>query len=357
MFSFFKKIMSSNSCLGVDIGTTSIKVVELEEINNTPFLKSYGLLESYGHLERPNNAIQTSSLKMADNETAELLKLVVKHSGAKTKKAVVSLPSFSAFTTLLEIPEMSDIDTADAMIFQAKQYIPLPTNAVTVDWVKVGQRKNDEDNPIQQILLVSVPNEIVNKYKNIFKIAGLNLVALEIEGLSTARLLTANSNDNVLIVDIGSRSTSIYIAQNGFLKSSAQTDFAGGSLTQTISAGLGIGIRRAEDLKKRCGLTGIGGEYELSTLMMPMLDVIINEAKRVKSNFTNSYHEDAKSVILSGSGANLPGIETYFSEQIGLKSVKANPFSKINYPQEIEPVVKELGPVLTVALGLAIKEF
>ena len=355
-FNFWEKILGSNAYLGIDIGTTSIKVVELVKTKGLPFLRTYGFLESYGHLERPNNAIQTSSLKMLENETVELLKMTVKHSGSHAKTVVASLPSFSAFTTLLEMPLMPDNDTEKIMSFQAKQYIPLPISSVTVDWLRVGEKKDENGDKKQQILLISVPNEIISRYKNIFKAAGLNLVALEIEGLSTARILTTGIAEDTLIIDIGSRSTSIYVAQDGNLKFSGQTDFAGGSLTQTIASGLNIRIRRAEDMKKLRGLTGTGGEYELSTLMMPLLDVIINEAVRVKNNFEKNYSEKVTSVILSGGGANLPGIEKYVEGQINLPVTKAAPFSKITYPPDMEPIVRDLNPSFVVALGLGVKQ-
>ncbi|MDD5547552.1 MAG: type IV pilus assembly protein PilM [Candidatus Pacebacteria bacterium] len=356
-FNFFKKMLSiqDNSYLGVDIGTTSIKVVELMKTKGLPFLKTYGFLESYGHLERLNNAIQTSTLKMLEAETAELLKAVVKQSGAETRQAVASLPSFTAFSTLLELPIMSDIETAQAMAFQVKQYVPLPVGAVTIDWIKVGERKDENGTMKQQIFLVSIPNEVINKYKSIFEKAGLNLMALELEGFSTARVLTSEAKENTLIIDIGSRSTTILVAKEGNLKFAGQTDFAGGSLTQTLSSGLSIRTRRAEDLKKRRGLTGSGGEYELSTLMLPILDVILSEVKRVRNNFESTCKESVEKVILTGGGANLLGIEEYFSEQLGLPAVKASPFAKVDYPNLIEPFVKDLGPIFTVAIGLGIK--
>src|SRR3989344_736701 len=130
MFNLFQKFISPKSYLGVDIGTTSIKVVEFRKSQKGIELTNYGFLESYGHLERLNNAIQTSTLKMMDQEIIGLLKLLIKNSGVKTVDAVASLPAFSAFTTLLEIPVMSSEDTGKAMKFQAKQYIPLPISAV-----------------------------------------------------------------------------------------------------------------------------------------------------------------------------------------------------------------------------------
>ena len=353
----FKKIFGTKSYLGVDIGTTSIKLVELQKTNVLPELINYGFLESYGHLERLNNAIQTSTLKMLDQETTELLKILLKNSGVKSRDAVASLPAFSSFVTLLEMPVMSSQDTSNAMQFQAKQYIPLPISAVTIDWIKVDERQDEKGTTIQQILLVSVPNEQIEKYKNIFNGAGLNLTAIEVEGISQARALTSGNSQVSLIIDIGSRSTSISVAKNGFLKFSGQTDFAGGSLTQTIAAGLNIRVRRAEDLKKLRGLKGSGGEYELSTLMLPILDVIISEAKRVRNNFEKEYNEKIEKVILSGGGSNLLGIVQYIEEQMSLPAVKAMPFSRLNYSTELEPFIPELGPEFSVAIGLGMRPF
>ena len=355
IFSFFNKFASPKNYLGIDIGTTSVKMVELHHADSILELVNYGFLESYGHLERLNNAIQTSTLKMMDQEIIELLKIIVKNSGVKTTDVVASLPAFSAFTTLLEIPVMSAEDMTKAIRFQAKQYIPLPISAVTIDWVKVGERTDAQGNVVQQILLVSVPNEQIEKYRAIFRGAGLNLISLEIEGLSLARVLTAGEKQTAMIVDFGSRSTSISIASGGYLKFVGQTDFAGGSLTQTISAGLNIRVRRAEDLKKLRGLKGAGGEYELSTLMLPILDVIISEAQRVRNNYEKGYNDKVEKVIVSGGSANMLGIIQYIQEQVGLPAVKANPFSRIRYPSAMEPLVGELGPEFAVAIGLGIK--
>ena len=356
-FNLLKKLFPVKSYLGIDIGTTSIKLVELAKTQSLPRLLSYGFLETYGHLERLNNAIQTSSLKMLDTETSELIKIILKNSEVKSNDVIVSLPTFSAFTTLIEVPIMSSEDTAKAMKFQAKQYIPLPISSVTIDWVKVGERKLDGGTVIQQVLLVSVPNEHIQKYKNIFKNAGLNLVAIELEGFASSRVLASDSDKTTLIVDIGARSTTIAVAKRGLLKFVGQTDFAGGSLTQTISAGLNIRVRRAEDLKKLRGLKGAGGEYELSTLMLPILDMIISEARRVKSNFEIGYNEKIERVILAGGGANLLGIVPYFQEQFGLPVTKANPFSRLSYPSDLEPLVNDLSAEFSVAIGLGMKPF
>src|SRR3989344_1875611 len=104
--SFLGKFFTT-SYLGVDIGTTSIKIAELGFSANHFRLKNYGLLESYGHLERLNDALQTSSLKLFERETIELLRLLLKKINPNSRKAIASIPAFTSFVTLLDLPMMS----------------------------------------------------------------------------------------------------------------------------------------------------------------------------------------------------------------------------------------------------------
>lgn len=344
--SLFGKIFSHKNFIGVDIGTTSIKVAQLKS-GKKPELQNYAVLENFSLLEKLSESIQAGSLKMLDKTTTESLKMATQNLDTKNSEVIASIQAFSAFVTLIELPLMSEEETTSAMQFQAKQYVLLPLNEITIDWVKVGEKIDVNGEKKQQVLLVSVPNEIINKYKNIFQAAGLNLVALEVEGLSLARALTLNSSEPTLITDIGSRSTSILIAQKGFLKFLTQTDFAGSSLTQNLSSGGKMGMAEAEELKRRAP--------QLSTLMLPIVDVIINEVRQVKDTFEKTYKERVEKVILTGGGANLAGLERYFAEKLGLPTSKGNAFSMIDYPKELEPLVEELNPLLAIAVGLALR--
>ena len=357
MFDSIKSLIGVQSYLGVDIGTTSIKIAEISKGKRRPKIENYGVLESYGHLERINDAIQTAGLKIMEKETAELLKLLLKRLKIKSKDVIASIPAFSVFITSLEIPEMSEVDMAKTMSFQISQHIPLPVQEVAIEWLKVGERDDESGFTKQQILVVSIPNELISRYQTIFKLAGLKLKALEVESLSLARALGDNNPAPSLFVDIGGRSTNISVVEKGFLKYNNHTDFAGGSLTQAISSGLNINIRRAEELKKQRGLLGAGGEFELSTLIFPFLDAIINESNKARIVFEKNQGGRIERVLLAGGGANLLGIEKYFEEQINLPVTIGNPFLKLEYPARIEPIVRELGPSFSVAIGLGIKEF
>src|SRR3989344_3188245 len=106
-FNFLRSLFEGDTYLGIDIGTTSIKLVEIARDKGLPVLRNYGVLDSYGYLERVNNAIQTSSLRLFESDVIELLRLLLKNSKTRTKKVVASLPSFSVFSTIIEVPAMS----------------------------------------------------------------------------------------------------------------------------------------------------------------------------------------------------------------------------------------------------------
>jgi type IV pilus assembly protein PilM len=172
-----------------------------------------------------------------------------------------------------------------------------------------------------------------------------------------SRALVNSDPTPTILVDIGGRSTNIAVVDKGFWKYNGRTDFAGGSLTQAIASSVNIDVRRAEELKKRVGLLGAGGEYELSTLMFPYLDVIIDEVRRVRESYEKEYQGKIERIILAGGGANLLGIENRFTERLGLPVVKGAPFNKISYPPQLEATAGDLGPSLAVAIGLGVREF
>ncbi len=352
-----KPLLSFQSAIGVDIGTTSIKLVELAIVADRPHFKNYGLLETYSHLSRQNSAIQTSSLKMDDKEAASMLQTLVREVKPGAAAVFASLPPFSAFTTLLELPMMPKNEMDQIMSYQARALVPAAIASVATEWSVVGEFEDEKGQKKQQVFLSAVPNNIVEKYKSVFQAAGLNLRVIEIEGMSLARVFTKGDAELSLILDIGGRSTSLYVARDGHLLSSAYLDYAGGSMSQAIANGLNINVKRAEELKKRRGLLGMGGEYELSTLMLPYVDVILNEVRRVKDNFEKNYRGQIGKVILSGGGGELAGLDKYAADFLQMKVERPSPFSALSYAPTLQPVVNELGGTLAVAIGLGLRQF
>lgn len=357
----FRKIRQKvfPSYLGVDIGTTSIKIVEVKQGKRLPELVNYSILEAGDYLGRSNSALQSSTLKLFDQEVVEFLIAALRKMKPASTEVIASLPVFSAFLTVLNFPEMTQSELEKTITFQAGQYIPLPISEVAIEWIKVGEFEDERGYKQQQVLLISVPQEQIAKYQKIFQAAGLTLRVLEIESLGLARALVGGDPTPTMIIDIGSRSTNISFVEKGLLRFNSQTDFAGASLTQALVASLNINPRRAEELKREKGIVASGADYELSTIMLPFLDVIINEVKKAHYGYKNQFPASApiERVVLAGGGSNLAGIDKYVAREMELPAVKAAPLVRFEYQPILEPMVGELNPLMSVALGLALREF
>lgn len=350
VFELFKQ----NLFLGVDIGTTSIKLVELRKKQNIVELTNYGILEKYGHLERINDAIQTDSFKLLEESTALLLRQLIEKSKTKNQKAFMSLPSFSGFISLMEIPEMSVKEIAKAVRFQAGQYIPMPLHETTLDWQIIEKTEGK-----LIILLMGVPTDIIKRYIRSAELAKIDLKGLELENVAVARLFGKKEKGTFALVDIGGRNTSISIIDKGALRMSHSIDTAGGDLTQVISSGLGVNPLRAEELKKVYGLNiQARGEVKIIDLLTPLMDVIKRETEKIINNYYIRTKRKTEKIVITGGGANLQGIENYYSERLSLPVIKGDPFSwgLISYNPNLAPVMKEIGPILTSACAVVFKD-
>jgi len=349
-------LFGSRSALGVDIGTVSIKIAEIRrDGGGKPSLLNYGVMENMSYLKRPNSALQTNTLKLDINNAAEMLKMLLGKMKIKSSYAVASVPIFSSFTSFLELPRMTPEETRKAMNFQIQQNIPLPVSEVSVDWMKIGEREDENGFVKQQMLVIAIPNAEVAKYREIFKAAGLALSAIELESLSVTRSLVGGDPVSTLLVDIGGFVTNISVAHGGVLRAARAVDYAGQYLTHSIATSLSIDHKRAEDLKRQKGIMKDPANAELSTLTLPLLDVILGEAEQVKNEYENRGAPKIERVILCGGGSNLLGIKEYAESRFSLPTVVGNPFHRVEYPPKIEPMMRELGPELAVAVGLGMR--
>jgi len=354
-FQDIRMFLSSKIVLAIDIGTISIKAMEIEREKSVLSLKNYGILQTKEYLKRANAALQTSSLKLSEEDVSSLLKLMLDEMKPKTKHAIVSLPTFNAFYVPIEMVLMSPEDTTKSIAFQARQYIPIPIDQVTIDWVKVGEFNSDTGQRFQRILMTGIPNTLIKKYEKIFKNIGLKLIALEVETNSIARALAKKGELPTLVVDIGAESTSVLVVHDGLVQEVGQTDYAGVTLTQALARSLNISTTRAEELKRRRGISDSKKEYELSTSLYPFLDVIIQECGRLKTSFEKRSGMKVRTLTLTGGGANLLGIEEYFKSQMGLPIQHPGVLDSFKHIPELDALRNTFDRDLAVASGLTFR--
>jgi type IV pilus assembly protein PilM len=192
-FSFFKSIRPGGN-IGLDIGTSSIKIVELEKKGGRFELLNYGIFELEGADTNVANQIRAEGwqniLKMPDQDISEGIKELIKKAGISSSEVVASIPSFSTFATVIEMPYVSDEDLARALPFEAKKYVPIPLDEVVLDWSIVGvidgQSQVRAVPSLVEVFLAAVPKEETSRYQNIIKNANLHTQALELENSGLA---------------------------------------------------------------------------------------------------------------------------------------------------------------------------
>jgi len=348
-------VLPSQGSLGIDIGTTSIKVVEINREAGEFVLRNYGILENFGHLERENAILQDSSLKIMEDATASLLKKVLEKMKVKTRQAVFSLPVFSSFTTIMDLPKLSPKEINQTIPYQARQYIPIPLSEVMLDWqvlTPLAQSFSERT----EVLLMAIPSDVINRYSRIAQLAGVYLKAMELESLSLARSVV-NDDLTTLVIDVGSRASTFSVVDKRELRMSYSIDTAGNDFTVSVSRGLNLSPLAAEELKRNRGLMVSSDQRYLPALITPYLDVIINEAKKIMTSYYNQTSREIKKIILSGGGVLPYGIKDYFQKEFNLETQIANPFSKIKYDPTIYPIIQKSGASFSIAAGAALKIF
>lgn len=348
-FNIFSIGKEPKSYLGVDIGTLSIKIAELSDENGRPKLQNYAILSNY-------NLALNQTPKVFGGEAPLMLKRILKESGITAKEINMSAPIFSSFLTVMELPPMSESEIASAIQFEAKKYIPVPLDSVLVDWSLIG---NTVDLPAQAgkilILLIAIPKDLVNEYAVIAKEADLKLVNLELETMSAARALIGNDPVPAVLVDMGSRDTTISVVDGGRLRISHSIETSGEDLTRGLASSLNINWRRAEELKKEQGLKIMDSNSQISGVLTPLLDIIIGATKNIIDLYSSKAGKKIEKLIIYGGAAKMPGFVEYLNKNLGFDVFIGNPFGKIIHDEKLNPVIKDIGHEFAVAVGLALK--
>jgi type IV pilus assembly protein PilM len=364
-----------NSCLGIDIGTYSLKIIELFQKNNDIILKNYAdypliYSQNFTEINKPYTDF-TSSLYSSNEEISKFIKDILKEAEIETDEANLSLPDFATFFTNFELPAMSKEEFDQAIRYEARGYIPLPFSEITLDWkiVNNNQEIGSENQQASKlkIIVAAVSNDIINKYKRIAEISGLKLLSLESEVFTLQRSIAPEKNKIVAVIDIGARSTTCSIFKDGFLNISHSFNFSGNALTDIIIKGKGVNYLDAENLKKEYGLLGIGREgREIKDLIFPLVDVIVGESQKTFKHFVQEEGRFIDKIILVGGSALMPGLKEYLKEEfnknrengnIEIEVEIGNPFKNLNYPQELSEILEEIGPSYAIAIGSALKKF
>ncbi|MEO5927919.1 MAG: type IV pilus assembly protein PilM [Patescibacteria group bacterium] len=345
----------SQSYLGIDLGLSGIKVVEL--MNE----KGRARLVTYAFVDFPTSAQGSAPLTEDIDKTAALIKKMVAKSKTTSKKVVSALPIASVFSSIISVPAANEKELKEAIQWQAKKLIPVPLEEITLDFKTIDSTDGEGGKKVTRVLITGAPKPLVNKYVEIFKKAGLELISLETEAFAMIRSLVGKDRSSIMVVDIGSQRTNISVIERGvpFLNRSIAT--GGRAITETISKTLGIPFEQADSMKRDIRtMQSFAPTGDISPILTTLLKPIIDEVK-YSFNLYQGQTEGGQGkridkIILTGGSALLPRLPEFMTQLMNVNAYLGDPWARVIYPQDLRPVLDEIGSRFTIALGCAMRD-
>lgn len=383
MFNRFKNLLTAfqspaDSVLGVDIGSSYLKIVQLRRKSGRAILETYGsiALGPYGGVEIGR------ATRLPADRVAEALRDLMREAHVTTQRAAFSIPFSSSLVTTMDMRVLDPKQLSASVPLEARKYVPVPISEVNLDWwiipeepervseaeIRTGKPAVEEnvgtpaaadiapEDPnapkIMKILIAAIHNEALNRFQEIVKQSGLESSFFEIELFSAIRALFPQDLEPHAILDLGAGETKLYILDRGLVRLSHIIGSGGQDITLALSRSLGLSVEEAEKKKRAQGF-GDGSEH---ASIFAILNLIFSETNRALSSFEHRFGRAVKDVILSGGGANLSGIDAAAQAGCSVPVVRADPFKQVEAPAFLDEVLKTVGPEFTVAVGIAYRK-
>lgn len=354
--------------LGIDIGSSSIKIVQLSRKDGHPILETYGELSLGPYAGKAVGEATNLPLEKVIEALNDLLK--EKEVNIQTRSCGVAIPFSSSLMAVMEVPMLPQKELASMIPLEARKYIPVPISEVTLDWYVIPKDQDIETQTVEpqtpdpstpnmkkgEVLVVALHNETINSYKEIVTRSNLDASFFEIEIFSTMRSVLDEEISPVMILDMGATSTKLYIVERGILRSSHMVNRGSHKITDELSKSLGISVTDAEYMKRDKGLPGEVNGIKLKDVMILTLNYIFSEANQFILAYQKKYNKNVSKVMLVGGGSALLGIVDIAKENFQTDVIAGDPFSKVVAPAFLEKVLRDTGPEFAVALGVALRK-
>lgn len=351
LFSASSKAAVPESVVGIDYGSSSVKVVEIESRKETLVLKTYGELQlgPYGNTHLGNTAT------LDEKKKTEALLDIMRESGVSAKTGILALPLSSSFVTIMSLTGKADEDIEPRVRVEARKYIPIPLADVTLDWTELKPLGKTPDT-VREVLIAAVQNDAYAQMTAIMQSVQKFSQPSEIELFSTMRALEDLKHTPMAILDLGGATSKMYITHEGMLRKIHRVRIGGVQATSRIAELTSKPFEEAENLKRNFKR---GGEYEedVKRAVISTFERPLQEFKRVLAQHEMKVGGAIDKVVLTGGAAAFPEMQTFASYMFDRGVAVANPFTKVAYPAFMDERLREIAPTFSVALGAALRPF
>jgi len=345
----------ANTLIGIDISSTSVKLLEIGKNGNRY------RVESYGVEPLPPNAVVEKNINDAE-AVGEVIKRVVAKSRTSSKQAAVAVAGSAVITKTIQMAAgLSEQELENQITVEADQYIPYPLDEVSIDFEVQGP---SEQNPDQvDVLLAACRKENVELREDSLEIGGLEAKVVDVEAYAMERafeLIDAQMDVDadertIAVVDIGATMTTLSVLADGKTIYTREQLFGGKQLTEEIQRRYGLSQEEAGLAKKQGGLPD---DYDMEVLQ-PFKEAVVQQvARSLQFFFSSSQYNEVDTVVLAGGTASTTGIAEMVQEKVGTTTIVANPFADMALNSRVNAsALSNDAPSLMIACGLAMRSF
>ncbi len=352
-FDFFKN--STPPLIGVDISSSSVKMVELAEGSRGNYR-----LEAYAIAPLPRDAVVDGNITGLD-QVVEIVKQTWKLLGSREKRLALSLPAAAVISKkVLMAAGLREEDMELQVELEANQYIPFSLDEVNIDFQVLGPAAAADE---VEVLIAAARKEKIEDRVAAAEGAGLKVAIMDMDtyateaayALASTQLSNNGRNQTVMIVDIGATTMHINVLHDNQSVYTREQAFGGTQLTQEIQRRFGLSPEEAEIAKRRGGLPESYG----SEVLQPFMQSLALEVARAMQLFTSStQYNRVDHLMLAGGCAAIPGVDLLVQERTRVNTVTANPFTNMTLDSKIKPQqLAADAPSLMIACGLALRRF
>lgn len=332
---------------GLDIGFSSLKVMQLSRQT-----KKYKV-KAYGSINFDPTAIVDGVINETDLVAQAAYELFSENIIGKinTRRVAVAIPAARTFTRTVHLPKLKPKEVSEAVRLEAEQYIPMSLDKLYMNHAVIDQT---EDETV--VLAVAVPKKIIDSYMDLARVLGLEVVALETTIASSSRIFeqAERSTAPTVLIDFGSVSTDITVIDKTIIVT-GNVPGGGDSFTSMISQALGVNRAEALVIKTKYGLGVSKKQKEITLGLTPFLEQLLKEIKRMIRYYEDRNNNKRKivQIVTMGGGANLPGLTEYMTSHLRLPVRMCDSWQNIDFGGLQLPTKNEKSVYATVS-GLAL---
>ena len=343
----------SKGLVGVDISSTTVKLLELSVKNGRYWVESYALLPL------PENSVVEKSI-LNSEAVGDALERVVNLSNPRSTNVAIAVPTSMVINKIIEMEaDMTDEEREVQIRMDAEQYIPFPLDEVSLDFEVLPDRLANPNRV--NVLLVATRTENVDSRAEVLDMAGLAAKIADVESYAMERAFAVFADtlpmgaNTVGILDIGHTMTTLSVMQKGKIIYSREQVFGGKQLTQDVQSRYGLSFEEAGRAKKERSLPD---DYDTEVLE-PFLEAVVQQAARsLQFFFSSSQFNEIDHILLAGGNANIPGLAKLLQQKLGYRVTIANPFLQMGFSPQIDiKKIENDASSLMVACGLALRSF